>query len=124
MRAAGRQSGVAIFAVIFKGGSNTVYKDQVVIHGLSDAKGLNPHTTSDAFGQEYIVPNIFQSLLAYDHETMNIVPVLAKERPQITVNGDVAELTFELRPEAVWDNGSPVTVDDVQRKTGKCSTMH
>lgn len=110
---------IAVFAMVItgcngnKGGSNTVYKDQVVIHGLSDAKGLNPHTTSDAFGQEYIVPNIFQSLLAYDHETMNIVPVLAKERPQITVNGDVAELTFELRPEAVWDNGSPVTVDDV-----------
>jgi peptide/nickel transport system substrate-binding protein len=94
-------------------GSNKVYKDQVVIHGLSDAKGLNPHTTSDAYGQEYIVPNIFQSLLSYDHATMKIVPVLAKSRPEIVYNGDIAELNFELRPEAKWDNGTPVTVDDV-----------
>jgi peptide/nickel transport system substrate-binding protein len=94
-------------------GSNKIYKDQVVIHGLSDAKGLNPHTTSDAYGNEYIVPNIFQSLLSYDHATMKIVPVLAKSRPEIKFNGDIAELNFELRPEAVWDNGTPVTVDDV-----------
>ncbi len=94
-------------------GSKSVYKDQVIIHGLSDAKGLNPHTTSDAYGQEYIVPNIFQSLLSYDHATMKLVPVLAKSRPEIVFNGNIANLNFELRPEAVWDNGSPVTVDDV-----------
>jgi peptide/nickel transport system substrate-binding protein len=96
-----------------KGGSNKVYKDQVIIHGLSDAKGLNPFTTSDAFSNKYISPNIFQQLLDYDHESMNLVPVLAKERPTLTENGELAELTFELRPEAVWENGKPVTVDDV-----------
>lgn len=96
-----------------KGNSNKVYKDQVVIHGLSDAKGLNPVTTSDAYAQSYIIPNIFQSLLNYDHQTMAIVPVLAKARPTIRYNGDVAELDFEIRPEATWDNGTPITVDDV-----------
>ena len=29
-------------------GSNKVYKDVVVLHSLSDSKGLNPHATSDA----------------------------------------------------------------------------
>ncbi len=96
-----------------KGGSNKVYKDQVLIHGLSDAKGLNPMTTSDAYSNSYISPNIFQQLLNYDHETMNLVPVLAKARPEVVQNGDLAELTFELREEAVWDNGQPVTADDV-----------
>ncbi len=96
-----------------KGGSNKVYKDQVVIHGLSDAKGLNPMTTSDAYSNNYISPNIFQQLLNYDHETMNLVPVLAKARPEVVHNGDLAELTYELREEAVWDNGQPVTADDV-----------
>src|SRR5256885_16614610 len=77
-------------------GSNKVYKDQVVVHGLSDAKGLNPITTSDAYANEYIIPNIFQSLLAYDHQTMQIIPVLAKSRPTIRVNGDLSDLDFEL----------------------------
>lgn len=94
-------------------GSNKVYKDQVVIHGLSDAKGLNPQTTSDAYAQSYIDPNIFQSLLSYDHATMKLVPVLATSRAEVVQNGDLVDLNFELRPEAVWDNGTPVTVDDV-----------
>lgn len=96
-----------------KSASNKVYKDQVIIHGLSDAKGLNPYTTSDAFANKYIVPNIYQQLLDYDHESMNLVPVLAKERPQVAENGNMIELTYELRPEAVWDNGQPITASDV-----------
>lgn len=96
-----------------KGSSNKIYKDQIVIHGLSDAKGLNPVTTSDAYSNEYIIPNIFQPLMYYNHETMELVPILAKERPVLRKVGDVVEMDFELRPEAVWDNGTPVTVDDV-----------
>jgi len=109
-----------------KGGSNKVYKDQVVIHGLSDAKGLNPITTSDAYANEYVIPNIFQTLLAYDHQTMELVPVLAKSRPVIRLNGEVAEMDFELRPEAAWDNETPVTVDDVlfSFKTAFCPKVN
>ncbi|HNE49501.1 MAG TPA: ABC transporter substrate-binding protein [Chitinophagales bacterium] len=109
-----------------KGNSNKVYKDQVVIHGLSDAKGLNPITTSDAYANQYIVPNIFQTLLAYDHQTMEILPVLAKSRPVVRMNGDIAELDFELRPEATWDNGAPVTTDDVlfSFKTAFCPNVN
>ncbi|HQG39168.1 MAG TPA: hypothetical protein PLK15_08545, partial [Chitinophagales bacterium] len=109
-----------------KGNSNKVYKDQVVIHGLSDAKGLNPITTSDAYANQYIVPNIFQTLLAYDHQTMEILPVLAKSRPVIRLNGDIAELDFELRPEAAWDNGAPITVDDIlfSFKTAFCPNIN
>lgn len=107
-------------------GLNKVYKDQVVIHGLSDAKGLNPITTSDAYANEYIIPNIFQSLLAFDHQTMKVIPVLAKSRPSIRLNGDIAEMDFELRPEAVWDNGAPVTVMDVlfSFKTAFCPKIN
>lgn len=109
-----------------KGNSNKVYKDQVVIHGLSDAKGLNPVTTSDAYANEYIMPNIFQSLLSYDHQTMGLIPVLAKARPTVRLNGDVAELDFELRPEATWDNGTPITADDIvfSFKTVFCSMVN
>ena len=109
-----------------KGKSDKVYKDQVVIHGLSDAKGLNPITTSDAYSNEYVIPNIFQTLLAYNHETMEIIPVLAKTRPTITLKGDLAEMDFELRPEAAWDNGAPITVDDIlfSFKTAFCPKIN
>ena len=72
-----------------------VYKDQVVIHALSDAEGLNPMITSDASATQ-IMYNLFQSLLNYDmNESMDLIPVLAKARPEITVlpDGSGMELT-------------------------------
>jgi peptide/nickel transport system substrate-binding protein len=95
--------------------SNAVYKDQVVIHALSDAEGLNPMITSDASATQ-IMYNLFQSLLNYDmNESMDLIPVLAKARPEITVlpDGSGMELTYEIREEAKWDNGSPITAADV-----------
>jgi peptide/nickel transport system substrate-binding protein len=89
------------------------YKDQVVINSAVNPKGLNPHTTNDALALNAIIPNIFQSLLNYDHQTMQLVPVLAKSRPVIRTNGNLYELDFELRKEAKWDNGTSVTIDDI-----------
>lgn len=88
----------------------------VVIHDLADADGLNPLTSSSANGT-YIQSNIFQSLLAIDFITLKQTGQLAVGRPQIE---EVAEgnykggmkLTYEIRPEAVWDNGTPVTAAD------------
>ncbi|HNG09525.1 MAG TPA: hypothetical protein PLS85_10235, partial [Chitinophagales bacterium] len=52
----------------FYGGSkNKVYKDQVVIHNLSDPKGINPLTVSDATTNNYIAPYIFQTLINFDY---------------------------------------------------------
>lgn len=90
-----------------------VYKDQLVVHLLSDAKGLNPVTVSDATAKSYMIPNIMQSMLAFDYKTLRLVPVLATGMPEIKNIGDLIEVTYEIRPEAIWDNGTPITVNDV-----------
>jgi peptide/nickel transport system substrate-binding protein len=101
-------------SIKFYGGSrNKVYKDQVVIHNLSDPKGINPLTVSDATTRNYIAPYMFQNLVSFDYKTLELVPVLATEVPEIIANGNLLEVTFNIRPEATWDNGTPVTAQDV-----------
>ncbi|HNI02567.1 MAG TPA: ABC transporter substrate-binding protein [Chitinophagales bacterium] len=98
----------------FYGGSkNKVYKDQVVIHNLSDPKGINPLTVSDAVTNNYIAPYIFQTLINFDYKTLELVPVLATEVPKVLEKGNLLEVTFNIRPEATWNNGSPITAKDV-----------
>ena len=92
-------------------GDGKVYKDQVVVHELSDAEGLNPITTSDVSATS-IKRYIYQSLLDYDFVTLKPVPVLAKSLPEVVNTGNGMEITYEIRPEATWDNGTPVTVED------------
>lgn len=103
---------VSIFVNINSSSSN-VYKDEVVIHTLSDAQGLNPVTVSDATSRKYILPNIMQSMLAFDNVSLKLVPVLAADLPEVKNLGDEIEVTYEIRPEAKWDNGTPVLVNDV-----------
>ena len=102
-------------------GSNKVYKDVVVIHALSDAKGLNPHASSDAEARKQY-DNIYQGMIGYDCASMNPVPVLAKEMPIVTMLAKGMEITYEIKPEAAWENGSPVTADDYifSLKSGVC----
>lgn len=84
----------------------------VVVHSLSEPESLNPFTSSDAHATQ-IKLNIFQRLLHYDYKTMELTPVLAQSRPTIEeVNGKM-QLTFQIRPEARWDNGQPITASDV-----------
>lgn len=96
-----------------KNSSTKVYKDELVIHSLSDATGLNPYTVSDATSRRYVIPNLMQTMLYFDLKTMNLVPVLAIGMPDVNEVDDKLELTYEIRPEANWDNGTPVTAKDV-----------
>lgn len=60
---------------------------------------------------------LFPTLLNFDVENYTLSPVLAKARPErkeITEGkhkGGIA-YTYEIHPEAVWDNGSPVLASD------------
>lgn len=56
-------------------------------------------------------------LQSLDPESMEMKPQLAQSRPEVALleDGPYAggvSYTFEIRPEAVWDNGSPVTASD------------
>ena len=55
-----------------------------------------------------------QTLLNIDFQTLETLPVLAKERPKIKIIDDkIIELEFEIRPQAQWANGSAITAHDV-----------
>jgi peptide/nickel transport system substrate-binding protein len=58
---------------------------------------------------------LVQELINADFEKLEIIPVLAKERPTFTpIEGsDLVEMNFEIRKEAEWDNGTPITGEDI-----------
>lgn len=92
--------------------------NEVIIHELSDPQRLNPITSTDA-SATYIEYNIFMYLLDVNKETLELNPSLAKQRPVIRqlTDGEFAgglSIEYEIRPEAVWDNGQPVTARDVE----------
>lgn len=91
--------------------------DTVVVRLNDDPEKLNPLTTENA--QSTIILNqMFCTLLNYDAQTLELHPFLAESLPTISNidtgknKGGVA-YTFVIRPEAVWDNGSQVTGNDV-----------
>lgn len=87
--------------------------NEVKIWTLDGPKGLNPYNTNDATAT-LIEGKIYQKLLNIDHESYELIPVLARKRPDIEVLGDSGmRMTFELRPEAKWDNGKAITAKDV-----------
>lgn len=97
-------------------GGDTKCSDCVVIHELSDPDQLNvPNSTSAS--ATYIQGNIFQTLLWSDPSTGEMMGYLAKDRPTITPidSGEFAggmSLVYEIRPEATWDNGTPILASD------------
>jgi peptide/nickel transport system substrate-binding protein len=117
-------AGLLLFSGCSSKGKTSV-KNEVIIHELSDPEGLNPFTVSDAQATQ-IKNNIFQRLLHYDYPTMAATPVLAKALPEVKLVGKGMELTYEIRPEAKWDNGTPVTAEDVvfSLKSLKCPKVN
>lgn len=89
-------------------------RDVVVIHQLAEPQSLNPSNSRGA-ESTIIYYGIFQELLNIDFKTLEIVPVLAKARPSFTPvpNSDLMEMAFEIREVAKWDNGTPITAEDV-----------
>ena len=92
--------------------------NEVIVHELSDCDKLNPITSTDA-SSTYVKYNIFMYLLDVDKETLELNPSLAKARPVIREleDGEFAgglAIQYEIRAEAVWDNGEPVTAHDVE----------
>ncbi len=106
-----------IFSLNFiacKGGDSR--GNTVIVRLSSEPERLNPLTTEDAVASQ-ISANIFQYLLDYDPQTFELTPVLAKSRPTVSTvdtgkyKGNVA-YAYEIREEAKWDNGKPVTAQD------------
>lgn len=92
--------------------------NEVVIHISADPDKLNGITSTSSNASE-VERNIFGSFLDNQLDSpFAIIPGLAKARPLIEeINeGELKgglKITYEIRDEAAWDNGSPITVDDV-----------
>lgn len=107
-------SAVFIFSCNSSDKSEKYVNPEVTIWELSDADMLNPLNYSDA-GAGYIMTNLFQKLLSIDFKTLELVPLLAESRPEIekTPEGGML-ITYRIRPEAKWDDGTPITAKDVE----------
>jgi peptide/nickel transport system substrate-binding protein len=88
--------------------------DQVVVWQLADPEMLNPFITTEATADN-IMRIMFQALLEIDYKTLQLTPVLAESRAVIekTPTGGM-NLTFRIRDQARWANGTPVTAKDVE----------
>jgi peptide/nickel transport system substrate-binding protein len=84
--------------------------DWLVIHSLSDPEQLNPLTSNDASSSE-VNGYIFESLLGRNPRTLELKPVIAEARPEISKNKLV--YTFKIRKDARFQDGRPVTGEDV-----------
>jgi peptide/nickel transport system substrate-binding protein len=84
--------------------------DWLISHILSDPEQLNPLTSNDA-GARSILGYLFESLLQRDPRTLELRPHLAVTRPEISE--DKLEYTFKLRQDAHFQDGRPLTGEDV-----------
>ena len=81
--------------------------DWVIVHTLSDPSNLNPINSNDASATE-IHGLMFQSLLhTSSKNNYELIPQLAVALPEVSEDGMV--YSFEIKPEAVWDDGTPIT---------------
>lgn len=95
--------------------NRTEYKcsDCIIQYVDSDPKQLTPFNATDPTAT-IVFKHLFQTLLSFDYNTNELVPVLAKERPTIRpFKGKKIEVIFEIQEAAVWDDGTPITGDDV-----------
>lgn len=79
---------------------------------------LNPFLTTNSYSR-IVFENMFLYLLQFDPQTFELKPQLAKGRPEAEeiTEGPYAggmAYTFEFQEEAKWDNGTPITGEDMR----------
>lgn len=96
----------------------------IVIH-TSDPENLSPVNYSNENALQ-ILNLIYQGLLVVDLEDNQIKPLLVKELPYVTQNDSLSFFAYEIRKEATWDNGKPITGHDVALtlKVLKCPLLN
>ena len=85
-------------------------ENTLVYHTTSEPDNLHPTNGSSAPRGE-INLYLHMGLIAVDLKNQAVVPALVKSLPTVDKTG--LEYTYELRQEPRWDDGSPLTIDDV-----------
>jgi len=92
--------------IIYKG----ELSDEVRVHMQEEPQSLHP-TNSTLAQAEEILGLVYERLLQLDMESGELRPVLVKDLPE--VSEDQLSYSFELREEARWQDGSPITAEDI-----------
>ncbi len=94
------------------GGSSTEGSQKVRVHALSDLESLNIINSSDAMGT-IVGYQTHQTLYMLNPKTYEYDPVVVKDMATVTTENDTVKITYEIREEAAWDDGTPITGEDV-----------
>ena len=89
-------------------------QNTVIAHILSQPDGLHPYNNNSVM-RSYVFQYTQKTLLRLDLETLEYVPDLLKELP--SSSEDNKTFYFELKDNIIWDDGSPVTSEDVEFST-------
>jgi peptide/nickel transport system substrate-binding protein len=105
---------LAMAALVLYGCGGKKEKNEVIIHELSDTDMLNP-TNYQSADAGYYIAQMFMGLWGTNPKTLEYEPVLVKAMPVEEYDSVKNLLTYtaEIREEAVWDNGTPVTAKDI-----------
>ncbi|MCK4235656.1 MAG: hypothetical protein KAX38_00960, partial [Candidatus Krumholzibacteria bacterium] len=82
----------------------------LIIGEISDFESLNPMGTTDAHARD-VYNLLFLTLIDEQADFLTFKPRLAES---YEFSDDRSSLTFHLRPDVVWSDGSPVTAYDVE----------
>ncbi len=82
----------------------------VIVHFSTEPATLHPANGTD-MGYRFVAEYIHKTLTRIDLRTQKQIPLLVKSLAQISP--DKLQYTYELREDVKWDDGSPLTVDDV-----------
>ena len=89
-------------------------QNTVIAHILSQPDGLHPYNNNSVM-RSYVFQYTQKTLLRLDLESLEYVPDLLKELP--SSSEDNKTFYFELKDNISWDDGSPVTSQDVEFST-------
>ncbi len=116
-----------VILLTFGCGSKKEKKNEVVVHALSDTDMLNP-TNYQSAEAGYYIGKLYSAALTYDPISLEIVPLIAESLPEIEVDAEtgISKYTYEIRKEAKWDNGEPITAKDAvfSLKVYKCPEVN
>jgi peptide/nickel transport system substrate-binding protein len=87
-------------------------ENEVRIRFPADPESLNPISYQTVQATQ-VVNLLFQSLLTVDLADNTLQPLLATRMPEVEKGDSLNRFTYTLRPEATWDDGKPVTAQDV-----------
>jgi peptide/nickel transport system substrate-binding protein len=88
------------------------YGGTVVIGAYGDLQSLNPLVSSDNNSNNIQRDMLFMPLVRYDGE-MRLQPYLAERWDTVRVHPDSLEITWHLRRDVRWHDGTPTTAEDL-----------